>query len=45
MLTQRGKEIVLKMRQEAQYFYDTLYKYLDDLYSNGNSIIENHIEK
>lgn len=44
MTTAKGKEISLKRKDEAEFFYNNLYCYLDELYVNGNSIIDSFIE-
>lgn len=44
MTTARGKEIALKRKSEAEYFYNHLYGYLNDLYISGNKIIGDFIE-
>ena len=44
ILTSRGKELVLGMKSEAVEFYNRLYGYLSQLYSNGNSLIDEYIE-
>ncbi|MGN0522107.1 MAG: HD domain-containing protein [Eubacterium sp.] len=41
-LTKRGKEIALKRKTEAEYFYNNLYGYLNDLYINGNQMLEKY---
>lgn len=44
MLTERGKELALKRKAEAEDFYNKLYGCLDDLYTNGNLLLDNYIK-
>lgn len=44
MTTVRGKEIAMKGKDEAEFFYNNLYGYLDELYVKGNSIIDKYIK-
>lgn len=39
MTTEKGKEIALDMQKKAELFYNSLYQYLGDLYTEGNNTI------
>ena len=45
MTTATGKKIAIEMKSEAERFYNELYGYLDKLYSDGNSILDEYITK
>lgn len=42
--TGRAKEVTAKMKKDAQYFYETLYGELNELYKNGEVNLNSHIE-
>ena len=41
LTTEKSKEIAKNMQKQAEEFYNSLYGYLDDLYSSGNKALEN----
>ena len=41
LTTEKGRKIAKNMQKQAEGFYNSLYGYLDDLYSGGNKALGN----